>query len=311
VTRSALPRVRSGAWLLFARRFARLGVAILAGSYRELFGPGLLGGFTPLRRIFGSGVVSGGVAGLLAGPALLDGPLVLVSPFVGAAAGGPGAVLLVAVLAPFAAAVRAGPEALASTPGVRVRTFARRLDRLERRLAALPLGIRTIARREQEVTGQRDALLVGVSSADDPALADLTSRVSALAEQEHDRAVAYLAGPEAATEAAGILGDPSGVPLVYVLERRGWQRADAAYALAVQVHLRRSAIASGAHGTVLLVEAPWSLVGRVEQDGWTPRGGPAGPVGDEERETMVSLWAGGESEVYADAAVLLEAARRL
>lgn len=284
--------------------------------YGNLFGPGLLGEFSRLRAIIVSGAVSGAATGVLVAlssgrgaawalvPALLlAGPFVAVS---GIALG-----VAVGVLA------RVADTAWLRSPSRRLLRLEDRVDRLALHLERSPLNVSNIPVRDALLAAAHDEILHAevlrrALPGSGAAVLDLSRRLARIADEEHERVLRHVESPEAFVEAGRIVDVPPGPALIRVFERRGPARTTDAYALALHVLLRRYALGRPAGGAmVLLVEAPAGFTECLALDGWLPRGAAAGPVNEDERETVVSLWDGGSSLVYTDAAELLDAARRL
>ena len=278
-----------------------------AQGISNTFGPGLLGGFTVLRRTLCAGAITGAGAGLL-GATLANRPWVLLPVLIVLAP-------LVAVLL-LAAALLAltGADTVRATwlanPERHLKRLTRSVDDLEKHLADLPLSVATIPEREALISDLRSRILHEAFRTQRSAVWWLEKRVAALGDAEHEQAIRHSSGRDAVIEARRILDVPESPHRIRVFERRGAARANPVHALALTVLLREYAI--GGEGKLnLLVEAPDAFAAYLELDGWLPHGDPIGPVTDEERETMKTLWDDGSSTVYTDAASLLEVARLL
>jgi hypothetical protein len=306
-------------------------VSDLAAGYVETFGPGLLGGFGPLKRLLRFGFVCGVVGGALVGATLgssslavgdhassgLPGALLQVLPgvFLGVGLGaliGPLLAALVTCSAlPLIVLFSSFREHVLESSWRHGRRIGRLLRRLERRLATRPVRIVNILERARRIEVLREDLLLRVFRSSENSLWGFTETITRLADDEYTRAGEYLDSAAGGAEADRILGHPDGENLVFVLGNHGPAQAGSTYSLAVRAALRRRVLAGSPHGHLLLVRAPWSFVECAARDGWVPVGDGVGPVSEEECETMVALWAEGSSEVYGDAAELLAAARRL
>jgi hypothetical protein len=287
--------------------FLRAWRSSAAHGFSNTFGPGLLGGFTPLRRTLRVGALAGAGTGLL-GVILAGRPWILV----------PGLIMLAPLAAVLllaaAVLVLTGADTLRTTwlanPERRLKRLTRSVDNLEKHLEELPLSVSTIPERGALISELRSRILHEVFRTQSSDVWWLEKRVAALADAEHEQATLHSYGRSAAVEARRILAIPESPHRIRVFERRGAARANPVHALALTVLLREYAL-GGKSSLKILVEAPETFAAYLELDGWLPHGDPVEPATDEERETMKTLWDDGSSTVYTDAAALLEAARLL